>query len=174
MRFLLAGAAAMALIGPAASAAAEPCVCLTGIEPAAPTNFVELSLPDAAPTIGVSLLPTADDAPVSEPTLGAEALSRPLDELLSAPLFVWADATPLAAGGEPGPKVLWCEGSDDPRCQPAHGDPVSPEFTSPPPSALGATLRVAAPWGIETSPFASEGLLAARGARRELERPPRT
>ena len=161
MRFLLAGAAAMALIGPAASAAAEPCVCLAGFDV------------EQAPLLaGVSLLPTRDDAPASEPTLGSEALSLPIQELSSPALFVWVDEAALGGTSAPAQKVLWCEGSDDPRCSPAHGTPVAPELSSPPPAGLASALPLPALPGLEVGPSLREGLRAARGTRRVPERPP--
>lgn len=164
MRFLLAGATAMALLGPTSSADADPCVCLAGVEPATGDLGAE------APALPLSPFVAYDvDAPASEPTMGADALSRPVEELSSVPLFVV-----VATGQKPSPEqVLWCEGSNDPRCSPGTGTPIAPEVSSPPPAAVASTDVARDPAPIQLRPFDPEGLRAARGARRSIERPPR-
>lgn len=161
MRFFLAGAA-MALLGSASPAAADPCVCLAGAEPAVGDVHV------TAPALPASPFAIAD-APASEPTMGDDALSRPIEELSSPPLFMM-----LADDQEPSPEqVLWCEGSNDPRCSPGTGTPVAPEVSSPPPAAAASTGSEPDRVATSLPPFDPEGLRAARGTRRSIERPPR-
>lgn len=164
MRFLLAGATALALLGPTSSADADPCVCLAGTEPAVG------DLGAAAPALPLSPFVAYDvDAPASEPTMGPDALSRPVEELISPPLFVM-----VGSDEAPSPEqVLWCEGSDDPRCSPATGTPIAPEVSSPPPAAVPSTQAEAEPRPSELRPVDPAGLRAAAGARRTIERPPR-
>jgi len=109
------------------------------------------------------------DAPSSEPTMGPDALSRPVDELISPPLFVM-----VGDGQAPSPEqVLWCEGSNDPRCSPGTGTPIAPEVSSPPPAAAADLGEEPTPDPVVLRPFDPEGLGAASGARRSIERPPR-
>lgn len=152
----------MALLGSTSSASAEPCVCLAGAQPAEGDLGAAAALP---------LSPFAYDldAPASEPTMGADALSRPVEELSSPPLF-----RVLADGQEPSPEqVLWCEGSDDPRCTPGTSTPVSPEVSSPPPASAASATGAAGRAPTILRPFDAEGLRAACGTRRSIERPPR-
>ena len=156
MRILLVGATAMALFGPTASAAADSCVCL-GADGAQPLALG-----------AVTVAPSLDDAPVSEPTLGEDALSRPVDELSSAPTLVV-----LGADAAPSPEpLLWCEGSNDPRCERGTGTPIGPELSSPPPAATPIAEIAVRPRAGTDFPFVHEGLGAARGARRPIDRPP--
>ncbi len=164
MRFLLAGATAMALLGPTSSADADPCVCLAGDEPAATDLGAE------APALPLSPFVAYDvDAPASEPTMGADALSRPVEELSSPPLFVVV-GTDQAPSPE---QVLWCEGSNDPRCTPGTGTPIAPEVSSPPPAAVASLGVERDSLRSRLRPFEPEGLRASRGTRRSIERPPR-
>lgn len=154
----------MALLGSTSSAAADPCVCLAGAEPAAGDVHAE------APALPLSPFAVFDaDAPASEPTMGDDALSRPVEELSSPPLFVV-----LSDDQEPSPEqVLWCEGSNDPRCSPGTGTPIVPEVSSPPPAAVASTTAETESQPAILRPFDPEGLRAARGTRRSIERPPR-
>lgn len=173
MRFLLTGAAALALLGPAATAAAEPCVCLTGTPAEGPVLEASFPYLDLADGSALADAPLLADAPASVPTEGEDALSRPVEELISPPLFIWVEEPSLGGAPAPVQKVLWCEGSDDPRCSPAHGDPVTPEIVSPPPAAPASVTSAPRPRGLHADPFVREGLDGARGVRRALERPPR-
>jgi hypothetical protein len=164
MRFLLAGATAMALLGPTSPVAADPCVCLAGDEPAVGDLGAEAPALPLSPFAAYEL-----DAPASEPTMGDDALSRPIEELSSPPLFMM-----LADDQEPSPEqVLWCEGSDDPRCTPGTSTPATPEVTSPPPAAVRSMDAEPGARPTTLRPFDPEGLRAARGTRRSIERPPR-
>lgn len=104
------------------------------------------------------------DAPISEATPGDEAVSQPVDVISSQEV--------VAVEAEEPEKVLWCEGSDDPRCAPIEGNTSAPELTMPSPGEL---VRAAAP---RASMFptsrrtANTGLAASVGARSDLERPP--
>ncbi len=96
-------------------------------------------------------------------TADGEALSRPLDEISSlAP----APAAPIE-------NVLWCEGSDDPRCAPQQGHPDAPRLSVPGP-ALGwtnASLRDSIDPALHRTPYGGAG--PSDGVSDGVDRPPR-
>ena len=124
-----------------------------------------LASADACTCMDPSWEDLQQDAPISEATMGDDAVSQPVDVISSHEVVV-------AATPEAPEKVLWCESSDDPRCFPIQGNTPVPELTMPSPGNL---VRPAAPH-FDASPTsrrtANGGLAASVGARSELERPP--
>jgi len=105
------------------------------------------------------------NAPVSEATVGDEAVSQPVDVISSQEVVV--PTTPAAPE-----KVLWCESSDDPRCAPVQGTSPAPELTMPSPGNLAPPQMPRAHTFPTSRRTANMGLAASVGARFELERPP--
>ncbi len=93
--------------------------------------------------------------------LAEEALSRPLDEIASLP-------------PAPAPeRVLWCDGSDDPRCTPGNPVPTSAEVASGPPGAPIAALSVPSLHSRSVTRHGRVGLAPYAAGLGGLDRPPR-
>ncbi|MEM9070283.1 MAG: hypothetical protein AAGE52_17380 [Myxococcota bacterium] len=100
---------------------------------------------------------------ISLPTEGDEAQSRPIDEIAS-----FVPPPPEA----PAPSVLWCEGSDDPRCIPQQSQPDAPRLSVPGPGAALADAdadNVMTPAERRTPHWGQRPLA---GIQTRVERPP--
>ena len=102
-------------------------------------------------------------APGSAARAEQDAVSRPIDEIASLA------QTPLA----PVEHVLWCEGSDDPRCAPQQGQPDAPRVSVPGPALASVTW--ATPPSIDPALHRtpSVGAGPSAGVSVRVDRPPR-
>ncbi len=107
-----------------------------------------------------------EDAPVSEATMGEEAVSQPLDVISSQEVVVVPPPEPE--------KVLWCENSDDPRCAPIQGNTPTAELTMPSPGELVSAPAPRTTLSPTSRQTANLGLAASVGAQFTLERPPQS
>lgn len=151
MRFSVASCALLAtLLLPVGARAAEACSCL------GPDGTFGVSAPsDAVDPAGADVADGVD--------ADGETLSRPLDEISSL-----APAPPA-----PVENVLWCEGSDDPRCAPQQGQPDAPRVSVPGPALPRAedAHRDTIDPALHRTPATGAGPSA--GVYAEVDRPPR-
>ncbi|MCU0671691.1 MAG: hypothetical protein MUE69_02745 [Myxococcota bacterium] len=157
------------LLAPTMASAADTCVCWTGLDAPASESSPELlrrltELQEAeaqrvaAIAEGTFRLRAPNTAAELEP---GDILSRPLDEIASLP------------PAPPPERVLWCDGSDDPRCSQGTPPPVSAEVASGPPGAITHTSVRVFRRERSSSRHAHAGLDAHVAASPSLERPPR-
>lgn len=152
------------LLAPSMASAADTCVCWTGLDAPASESSPELlrrltELQEAeAQRVAAIAERTFRVAAELEP---GDILSRPLDEIASLP------------PAPPPERVLWCDGSDDPRCSQGTPPPVSAEVASGPPGAITHTSVHVFRRERSMSQHAHAGLDAHVAPSRSLERPPR-
>lgn len=178
------------LLAPSWASASDTCVCWTGLDtpqsvagewtPERMRRLVELRAARASADVaeetrsdaGLNEARSHEVARVavdgsSEPAGGVvgglteEALSRPLDEIASLPLAPAAE------------RVLWCDGSDDPRCTPGNPVPTSAEVASGPPGAPVAALSAPSLRSRSSTRHGRVGLAPYAAGRGGLDRPPR-
>lgn len=150
----------MLLLAPSMASAADTCVCWTGLDAPASESSPEL----------LRRLTELQDAEAERVATIAERTFRvAMDDVLSRPLDEIASLPPL-----PSPeRVLWCDGSDDPRCTQGTPPPVSAEVASGPPGALVYSHTTFARRPRITGRHPNAGLAAHVGASVSLDRPPR-
>jgi len=158
------------LLAPSMASAADTCVCWTGLDapasdgsPELLRRLTELQEAEARRVAAIAERTFRVSAPsVRGAELEAgEILSRPLDEIASLP------------PAPPPERVLWCDGSDDPRCSQGTPPPVSAEVASGPPGAITHTSVHVFRRERSSSRHAHAGLDAHVAPSRSLERPPR-
>ncbi|MCB9611665.1 MAG: hypothetical protein H6722_04335 [Sandaracinus sp.] len=157
------------LLAPSLASASETCVCWTGLDAPVSEMSPDLlrRLVEARAQMSREQERTAlrlvgqAQADVVRAARLDDALSRPLDEIASLP------------PAPPAERVLWCDGSDDPRCTPGTPAPVSAEVASGPPGALTHALHAPSGRPRATPRHAHFGLSAHAALLASLERPPR-
>ncbi len=135
-----------------------------------PIAFVALMLPNGARAQSCACLATFVEAEASSafsaPTEGVDAISRPVEDITSARPNLQDEVPPT-----PDEPLLWCDGSDDPRCQ-RDGESEVPELRVPAAACANASDR-----DDEVLPrctHARDGRRTGpRGVSPRLERPPR-
>lgn len=157
------------LLAPTMASAADTCVCWTGLD--APTSesspellrrLTELQEAEAQRVAAIAERTFRLRVPSTTDELeSGDILSRPLDEIASLP------------PAPPPERVLWCDGSDDPRCSQGTPPPVSAEVASGPPGAITQTSVHVFRREPPSSRHAHAGLDAHVAPSRSLERPPR-
>lgn len=104
------------------------------------------------------------DAPVSEATSGDDAVSQPVDAIASFVTYVPPPPEPE--------KVLWCEGSDDPRCFPVQGHSAGFDLSVPSPGDLARDVAPRSRALSAQNRTAFSGFGPSAGVRLRLDRPP--